>query len=169
MIWLTWERWSTCWFLIRCLWPGNCPLCRTEAESPLPGVSHCHGTSCGEMRGREWENERLMCHSSRKRIFVLLIEHMYKTQTEHNTLKMTYQQNSICQFYEDLLAVCSNSWTSNWQLQLSHLSVKLKPQAWFRGAYVQSRLTRSLNCCTPVTKLTGKKKPVKPLMCLWHL
>lgn len=48
---LTSERWSTCWFLIRCLSPRSWLPCSAAAE-PQPAVdSHCHGTSL-ERRGR---------------------------------------------------------------------------------------------------------------------
>lgn len=44
---LTSERWSTCWFLIRCLSPGSWPPCSAAAEPQPAADSHCRGTSFG--------------------------------------------------------------------------------------------------------------------------
>lgn len=49
---LTSERWSTCWFLIRCPSPGSWLPCSAAAELPPVACSHCHGTSL-EGRGKE--------------------------------------------------------------------------------------------------------------------
>lgn len=50
---LTSERWSTCWFLIRCPSPGSWLPCSAAAEPQPVADSHCRGTSL-EGRGKEW-------------------------------------------------------------------------------------------------------------------